>query len=146
LNLPFHIQTGSPEETERLGHELGILLKPGDWVALIGPLGSGKTCFVRGVAAARGVSSAITSPTFTLIRRYDGSVGEVWHVDAYRLQGHEALKDVGLEDLPGPEGVVLVEWADRLAGWFSGFPHYEVSFTITSMRERHIVIQYVHGS
>ena len=109
--------TGSPAETQALGRRLGRLLGPGDVVALAGPLGAGKTQFVKGVAEGLGVADGrdVTSPTFVLINEYAGRL-PVYHFDAYRLDGPEALEDLGAAEYFDGRGVSVVEWADRVPG------------------------------
>ena len=82
-------------------------------MACIGPLGSGKTCFLQGLARGLGVTADVTSPTFVLVNQYRGRV-PVYHVDAYRTGSLTELMDVGVEEMLHGEGVTLVEWADKL--------------------------------
>ncbi len=104
----------SEAETERIGAALASRLRPGAWVLLYGDLGSGKTAFVRGMAAGLGIDAGeVSSPTFTLIQEYAGRL-RFYHVDLYRLAGSEA-GDLGLEELGASgSGVVAVEWAEKL--------------------------------
>lgn len=104
--------TNSAAETEAEGERLGAQLKPGDLILLAGPLGAGKTTFVRGLARGAGSDAHVASPTFQLVRRYRGRVN-VAHVDLYRLDGSADLADLGLDELLD-EGAVVVEWGDRL--------------------------------
>jgi tRNA threonylcarbamoyladenosine biosynthesis protein TsaE len=106
-------ETSSPEETARLAGKLAAELKGGGVVALSGPLGSGKTVFVKGLAAGLGLSRRqATSPTFSLINEYGGAP-PLYHVDLYRLEGPAEVRELGLEEyLDGP-GIVAVEWAER---------------------------------
>ena len=111
-------RTTSSEQTAALGQALGRLLHPGDLVALSGPLGSGKTQFVKGMAVGLEVPAEepAVSPTFVLVREYVGRL-RLYHVDAYRLRGGSELLALGLDEmLDDPQGVVAVEWADRVAG------------------------------
>ena len=100
--------------TKAIGAALAGLLGPGDVVGLTGDLGAGKTRLVQGAAGALGADGPVLSPTFMLVREYDGDP-PVHHVDAYRLRGPLELEDLGLEDVLSPEAVVFVEWADRVA-------------------------------
>jgi tRNA threonylcarbamoyladenosine biosynthesis protein TsaE len=100
--------------TKAIGAALAGLLDPGDVVGLSGDLGAGKTRLVQGAAAALGVDGPVLSPTFMLVREYDGDL-PVHHVDAYRLSGPLELEDLGLEDVLSADAVVFVEWADRVA-------------------------------
>ena len=104
--------TTSAAETEALGEQLGARLKPGDLVLLAGPLGSGKTTFVRGMARGAGSDAEVQSPTFTLVRVYPGRV-QLAHVDLYRVRAAGELADLGLDELLD-EGAMVIEWGDRL--------------------------------
>lgn len=104
--------TSSAAETEALGEQLGARLKPGDLVLLAGPLGSGKTTFVRGMARGAGSDAQVQSPTFTLVRVYSGRV-QLAHVDLYRVRAPGELADLGLDELLD-EGAMVIEWGDRL--------------------------------
>lgn len=100
--------------TEALGRRLGPLLFPGAVVALVGPLGAGKTHFVRAVAEGLGVRNpaAVTSPTFTLVHEYPARL-PIYHFDAYRLASAHEFTDLGTDEYFHGDGVCLVEWADR---------------------------------
>jgi tRNA threonylcarbamoyladenosine biosynthesis protein TsaE len=103
----------SPEETRRLGRELGKTLKAGDVVLLEGDLGAGKTTFVKGIAEACGVTVQVRSPTFALMHRYRGRP-DVIHVDLYREKSAMALDDLALDEA-GEAAVIVVEWPKDLA-------------------------------
>ncbi len=103
----------SAQETQALGERLGARLGRGDVVACIGPLGTGKTCFLQGLARGLGVMTDVTSPTFVLVNQYRGRL-PVYHVDAYRTGSLTELVDLGLEEMLHGEGVTVVEWADKL--------------------------------
>ncbi len=106
------LETSSPEETEAAGDELGRRLRPGDLVLLRGELGAGKTTFVRGIARGIGSAAPVASPTFQLVRIYPGRV-QLAHVDLYRLEQGDDLRDLGLDELLDA-GAVVVEWGDRI--------------------------------
>jgi tRNA threonylcarbamoyladenosine biosynthesis protein TsaE len=101
--------------TDRLGRRLAEFLSPGTVVALIGPLGAGKTYFVRAVAAGLGLTDphAVSSPTFVLIQEYSARL-PVYHFDAYRLNSPGEFFDLGAHEYFQADGVCLVEWADRV--------------------------------
>jgi tRNA threonylcarbamoyladenosine biosynthesis protein TsaE len=106
----------SPEQTVRFGARLGELLQPGDVLALSGELGAGKTTFVSGLSRGWGSVDQVTSPTFVLVNEYHRPDGQhLWHVDGYRLGSAAEARALGLEDLLAGEGVVVVEWPERLA-------------------------------
>jgi tRNA threonylcarbamoyladenosine biosynthesis protein TsaE len=93
-------------------------------VALSGELGVGKTTLVRAIARGLGASDQVTSPTFALVHRYEAGGAPVWHVDAYRLKPADDARDLGLEDMAKePDGVVLVEWPERLGAAAPDFTH-----------------------
>jgi tRNA threonylcarbamoyladenosine biosynthesis protein TsaE len=94
------------------GEELGRTLQPGDFVALYGGLGAGKTSFVRGLAVGLGITDRVTSPTFALVSAYQGRLS-LCHMDLYRLSGPEALEDLGWDELIETHDVCAVEWCER---------------------------------
>lgn len=107
------VTTTSAAETRRVGRVLAGLLRPGDVVTLSGALGAGKTTFAQGLVKALGYDGPVSSPTFTLIHEYDGPV-KVYHLDWYRLSAvKHADRQLALECLADPEGVVLIEWPQR---------------------------------
>jgi tRNA threonylcarbamoyladenosine biosynthesis protein TsaE len=113
----FERLSSSPRETIAFGRTLGGLIQGGDFLALSGPLGAGKTQLVKGIAAGLGVPDGepIVSPTFVLIREYQGRL-KLYHIDAYRLQRPAELLALGLEELAAePDAVIALEWADRVA-------------------------------
>jgi len=113
---PLEVLTWGPDETLELGRRLGTTLRGGEFLALAGPLGAGKTQFVKGVAAGLGVAreEPIVSPTFVLLRSYRGKL-VLHHLDAYRLTSAADLWDIGLDELCAqPDAVVALEWCDRV--------------------------------
>lgn len=109
--MPTTTETTEPEETEALAAQLAERLRPGDVVLVSGELGAGKTTFVRGACRALGVSGAVTSPTFTIARRYEGDV-PVSHLDLYRLGDLAAEDPALLADELAPDRVAFVEWPE----------------------------------
>jgi tRNA threonylcarbamoyladenosine biosynthesis protein TsaE len=116
MAVTFCVDSPSPEHLLELGARLAQALRPGDVVALEGPLGVGKTLLVQGVARGLGVDPAtpVTSPTFTLVGEYPGRI-PLRHADFYRVESLERLEDAGFEDLLDERGVLVVEWAERFA-------------------------------
>jgi tRNA threonylcarbamoyladenosine biosynthesis protein TsaE len=111
--IGLDIRTTSAAATRSLAAWLAAVAQPGDRIALMGPLGAGKTQFAKGFAAGLGVTDAVTSPSFTLMAEYRGRL-QLFHQDLYRLAGAEDALDGGLLDERQDEGVTLSEWADRL--------------------------------
>ena len=112
----IEVTTGSVEETQALGEQLGRALRPGDVVALHGELGSGKTTLIQGIARGLGRDpETIKSPTFVLMREYPGEV-PVIHIDGYRLEGPPAVSWLDVDLIFSPHKITLIEWAERFAG------------------------------
>lgn len=106
----------SPRHTDRLGRAIGSALQGGESLALYGPLGSGKTALVRGIAAGLGAApSTVTSPTFVLLHEYRGRL-PLAHVDLYRLSSRKEVESIGLDDYLSGSTVVVIEWADKAPG------------------------------
>jgi len=104
-------RTTSVAATKELAAAVAKLAKPGDLVVLAGEMGSGKTAFAQGFAAGLGVTEAVTSPTFTLARHYEGRI-PLHHLDVYRLERMAEVMDLGLPELLDGPGVTVIEWGD----------------------------------
>jgi tRNA threonylcarbamoyladenosine biosynthesis protein TsaE len=104
-----------PGDTERLGADLGALLRIGDVVALFGDLGTGKTTLARGIARGLGFTGEVSSPTFPIVQIYDGAGMRLplWHVDLYRVGGSDELVELGLEEAR-EDSALVIEWPERL--------------------------------
>ena len=112
--------TRSEAETAAVGRALAQSLAVGSVVLLSGDLGAGKTAFVRGMAQGLGINPAdVSSPTFTLVQEYRGGRLPLYHVDLYRLKSIE-VDDLGLDEIALAEGVMAIEWPDRLPLTFEG--------------------------
>jgi len=117
--LPWEVRLGGEAETEAAGGRLAALLGPGAVLRLHGDLGAGKTTLTRGVAVALGAdAAAVHSPTFALVHPYRDRTGRtvLQHVDLYRIERVDGLREIGLEEILGGEVPVAVEWAERLEG------------------------------
>lgn len=108
------IPSASAQITRRLGAAIGARAEPGDAILLEGGLGAGKTTLVQGIAEGLGIAHAATSPTFTLIHELRGGRLPLYHVDLYRIETEDQLFDLGIADLFDGDGLLAVEWADRL--------------------------------
>lgn len=109
----LELLTASPEETRAVGEAIAPALRSGDVVSLTGDLGAGKTTFVQGVAQALGVADHVVSPTFTLVREYEGTV-PIYHFDVYRLDHLQDVLDLGFEEILDLGGIVFIEWGDAI--------------------------------
>jgi len=107
------IDSFSSDETEIVAAELASVLRPGDVLALYGPLGSGKTAFVKGLAAGLKCSLPVRSPSFSLINEYPGPL-PLYHIDFYRLENEAEIADLGWTEYLSLDGVVAIEWAERV--------------------------------
>jgi tRNA threonylcarbamoyladenosine biosynthesis protein TsaE len=106
--------THSEEETQQVAREIASRLQAGDVLLLSGNLGAGKTTFVRGLAEGLGIDPGeVSSPTFTIVHEYRGGRLTLYHADLYRLE-RTATEDVGLEEMGVKDGVLAIEWPDRL--------------------------------
>jgi tRNA threonylcarbamoyladenosine biosynthesis protein TsaE len=106
--------TATAEETERAGEALAAELRAGDVVALVGELGAGKTCFVRGLVRGLGGGDVVSSPTFVMVNLYRARV-PIHHLDAYRTGSLSEVVDLGLDEMLASGTITLIEWADRIA-------------------------------
>jgi len=113
--MAFEIQTHSVAETIELGRRIGAALRGGEVLAVVGPLGAGKTHLIKGIAMGAGAPDrrGVNSPTFVIVNQYDGRL-DIYHIDAYRLDSAAEFEMLGFDDLCYPESVVLVEWADKV--------------------------------
>jgi tRNA threonylcarbamoyladenosine biosynthesis protein TsaE len=130
--------TRSEDETLAVARELAATLRAGDVVLLSGNLGAGKTAFVRGLAAGLGLDPAdVSSPTFTIVHEYRGGRLALYHADLHRLE-RTATEDIGLEEMGVKDGVLAIEWPDRLTHDLPGAR--EVQLEIVDETTRRIVI------
>jgi tRNA threonylcarbamoyladenosine biosynthesis protein TsaE len=119
--------THSEDETQAAARALADSLRPGDVLLLSGTLGAGKTAFVRGLAAGLGGDpEAVSSPTFTLVHEYRGGRLVLYHADLYRLE-RAATEDLGLEELGLADGVLAIEWPERLTHTIPGAIHIRIA-------------------
>lgn len=102
------IKTHTERETMKVAEQLALLLNPGDVITLEGELGVGKTIFAKGIARGLGVKQAVTSPTFTIVKEYEGEL-PLYHMDAYRLEHSD--EDIGFDEYFYGNGISVVEWA-----------------------------------
>ena len=140
-------QTNSADETRTLASTLGAILRPGDTLCLIGDLGAGKTTFTQGLALGLGLppDEPVNSPTFMLLAEHPGGRVPLFHFDVYRLPDSSALYDLAFDEYLSGEGVVVIEWADRITDAlppdrldlvFSAVSYETRQITITAQGER----------
>ncbi|MCR0983391.1 tRNA (adenosine(37)-N6)-threonylcarbamoyltransferase complex ATPase subunit type 1 TsaE [Roseomonas populi] len=117
MTAPITLSLPDEAATAALAARAARLARPGDAILLDGPLGAGKSAFARAFlrAAAGNPALEVPSPTFTLVQSYDLPGGPAHHMDLYRLEGPDALPELGWEEMR--EGIVLVEWPERLGPW-----------------------------
>lgn len=135
------LRLASPAATLALGARLGALLKPGDFIALSGPLGAGKTLFVRGAALGAGVpvGERTSSPTFALVHTYRGGRVPLQHLDLYRLSGPRELFALGFDDLLAEPVATLCEWPEH-AGPALPLERLELRMTLVGPRSRTVEV------
>ena len=113
--MDFNTTLNSPEETIEFGQRIGSQLRGGEVFAICGPLGSGKTHLIKGIAAGAGTKNTehVNSPTFVIVNEYVGRF-DIYHIDAYRLDSVPEFEMLGFDDFCYPQSVVLIEWADKV--------------------------------
>jgi len=128
----------SPQETQRLGEELGRRLQAGDVVGLCGELGSGKTTFTKGLARGLGMQAAreVRSPTFVLMQVLAGRV-PIYHLDLYRLDDPAQIEQLAVREFLGGDGVAVIEWAQKYPALLPA-NHLQVEFEHQTRRSRRI--------
>ena len=139
--------TGCPAETIALGTKIAQALQGGEVIALVGELGTGKTHLTKGIAAGlkAGSESPVSSPTFTLINEYHGTIA-LYHVDAYRLENAVQLEALGFDELCSGAAVVVVEWADRAWSVIAAYDPIRITLEHRGESQRAIRIDNVPGS
>src|SRR5437870_4619569 len=135
------IEAPDPQATRAFGHRLAGLLFPGAVVALVGPLGAGKTQLVRAVAEGLGLADGrgVSSPTFVLIQEYEARL-PIYHFDAYRLRGPAEFFDLGAHEYFEGKGVCLVEWADRVEPCLPA-EHLRITLRVTGEHSRRFTVE-----
>ncbi len=113
--MDLTLTSNSPEQTVELGRRIGSQLHGGEVFAIYGPLGSGKTRLIKGIATGAGAEDLrnVTSPTFVIVNQYEGRF-DIYHIDAYRLESLAEFEMLGFDDFCYPQSVVLIEWADKI--------------------------------
>jgi tRNA threonylcarbamoyladenosine biosynthesis protein TsaE len=131
VNISTYI-SHSEQETRQFASDFAKSLKGGEKICLVGPLGAGKTTFVRGFVEAFNFASAdVQSPTFTLVREY-GNSPTIFHVDLYRFDNEEEIFEAGIYELLGSDELVILEWADNLKKYY---PHPSIRVEMSHENE-----------
>ncbi len=145
----WEMHSQSEAETIAFGRRLGALLRSGDLVLLFAPFGAGKTHLTKGIGAAFGVDADdVNSPSFVLINEYEADRAHrripIFHVDLYRIETPEELATVGLDDVFAGDGLAVIEWAERAAGWL---PHEHLAIFMQHIGATERLIRLVpHGA
>lgn len=125
--------------THDIGRAIGAKVVPGDIVLLSGTLGSGKTTLTQGIVWGMGSPEYARSPTFVLVNEYPARI-PVYHMDLYRLDSFEEVDGLGLDDYLYGDGVCVIEWADKVPGYFPE-RHMLISIRPTSDDERELTVR-----
>lgn len=128
------LQTTDISQTESLGKVLAKYLKPGDFVALYGDLGAGKTAFVRGMASILAPDDVISSPTYTIVNEYHSGKQIFCHFDMYRIESEDDLESIGFYDYPS-DAIFAVEWCEKIP-YAIPEQYYRVTISKTETEEK----------
>jgi tRNA threonylcarbamoyladenosine biosynthesis protein TsaE len=142
----FNTISNSPQETIELGRKLGSQLKGGEVIGVCGPLGSGKTHLIKGIAAGAGAkdSKHVNSPTFVIVKEYAGRL-DIYHVDAYRLNSVREFEMIGFDDFCYLQSVVLIEWADKIESALQRINYIWIELFHAGETKRKIHIENIPG-
>ncbi len=139
-NFLFEIISSGADETLAAGRKIGERLQRGSVVALEGGLGAGKTQLAKGIALALGIHEEITSPTYTIISEYEGSL-PLYHIDAYRLKGSDDFINIGAEELLYGNGICVIEWSNVVEDVLPRDKRVSISIKILESGERLISVK-----
>ncbi len=114
MNFERIIEINNEEETEQFGQELAQGCRPGDVIALIGDLGTGKTTLTKAIARGLGIEDRVTSPTFTIVQEYHDGRLPLYHFDVYRITNPEDMFEIGADEYFFGKGVCVVDWAAQI--------------------------------
>ncbi len=141
----IEIISNSPDETIQLGRRIGAALKGGEVIGLIGPLGSGKTHLIKGIAEGTGATDAsrVNSPTYVIVNEYlsTGAGPDVYHIDAYRIQSIAEFEMLGFDEFCQPDSVVVIEWADKVAQSLQDIDPIQIELSHIDETHRRIVLR-----
>ena len=134
--MNYKYTSRSEEDTMEIAENIESEKFPGMVICLNGELGSGKTMFTKGIANALGINEVITSPTFTIIKEYDGEL-PLYHMDVYRLDGN--VDGIGLEEYYTKGGVVVIEWADTIKDYLPK-ERLDIKFVVAGENKRILIL------
>lgn len=128
----------SLKDTQKIAEKFSNNLNDGDVIALYGPLGSGKTFFVKYIAKSLGAKNYITSPSFTILNEYNANL-PIYHFDFYRLKTEKEIEEIGFIDFLNQKGIFFIEWPEKAEHLLPKY-HYKILFEIISKNYRRITI------
>lgn len=114
MTRPTTVRAASAAETQALARAIAGISRAGDIIVLAGEMGAGKTAFAQGFAAGLGIAEPVTSPTFTIVREYQGPDLSLHHLDVYRLDQLREVAELGVGEMLDEDAVMLVEWGDAV--------------------------------
>ena len=132
--IKYLINIDGEKETQKLGYEIGKLLFPGSVVSLTGDLGVGKTTFTKSIAKALNIKQVVNSPTFTIIKEYEGDLN-LYHMDVYRISDKE---DLGFDEYFFNDGITVIEWAENIK---SLLPYERLNIVLKKISENKRIIE-----
>jgi tRNA threonylcarbamoyladenosine biosynthesis protein TsaE len=140
--MDFNIISSSAEDTIELGRKIGSQLRGGEVIAVCGPLGSGKTHLIKGIAAGAGAKDRrnVNSPTFVIVNEYSGRL-DIYHIDAYRLNSVSEFEMLGFDDFCYQQSVVLIEWADKIESALQAIDYIRIELEHAGETKRKIHIK-----
>jgi tRNA threonylcarbamoyladenosine biosynthesis protein TsaE len=140
--MDLNVISSSPGETIEFGQKVGSQLRGGEVIAVCGPLGSGKTHLIKGIAAGAGAKDHkhIGSPTFVLVNEYAGRL-DIYHIDAYRLNSVSEFEMLGFDDFCYPRSVVLIEWGDKVESALQGLDYVRIELGHAGQAKRNIHVE-----
>ena len=141
MSIDFNMTSNSPDETIEFGRRFGSQLKGGEVIAVCGPLGSGKTHLIKGIAAGAGAKDRkeVNSPTFVIVNEYSGRF-DIFHIDAYRINSVSEFEMLGFDDFCYPQSVVLIEWADKIESALQTIDYIRIELEHAGQTKRKIHI------
>lgn len=134
----------SLSDTIKIGEEISKLLPKGSVIEARGDLGVGKTALAKGIAKGLGVREVVNSPTFVIVKTYEGELCSFYHIDAYRLEGENEVTEIGLDELLGDEmGISFVEWGQFIKDYLKDIKknYFIIDISIVDDENRKIIIE-----